>query len=222
MAWPDTTVGQFIHIQLQGSLRGGIQQWRNTFSAWGHDSASPVEVVDLTALLASAWMTDVVDAYLDILGTDATVDGVLARQVFDPLNPTDTKNEAFRTVALPGAHTAFTTAPMETCPLLHLGTDAAGRSAHGRMFVPWWFGAGDLAGEVFSSAVTTKTAAIATELAKLTYTSGSHAAGAAADFDLAVFSPTRRSRDEEQYGYRVVAISAPARVHFLRSRGPRG
>jgi hypothetical protein len=108
--------------------------------------------------------------------------------------------------------------------LLKLGSDAAGRSAHGRVFLPWRYHSDEYVGESFitgSAAYTTATA-IATELAKLFYTSGSHASGGAADFDLALYSPTLRARSATQYGYRVVSARVDARVHWLRSRGPTG
>jgi hypothetical protein len=189
---------------------------------WGHDSASPVEVSDLTGLLASAWMDGVVAKYLLAISTVDTLDLVLARQVFDPLNPGDTKNEAARVVGTAGSVSVSNRTATELTQMMKLGSDAAGRSAHGRVFLPWSYDRDQTLGEVFLSATTARSTAIATELLKLAYNSGSHASGAAADFDLALYSSTLRARDADQYGYRVIAVAPSTRVHWLRSRGATG
>lgn len=220
MAWPDTTVGQFVQLQYQGTLHNG-QAWRNSYHLWGHDAASPVEVADLTALLASAAITDLTAKYAAIMNPQSTIDGVLARQVFDPLNPSDVKNEAFLPLVVTGGVTSGNDAPTETCPVMKLGSDAAGRSAHGRVFLPWYYNIGTISGELFATGLVTLLNNLRDSLLKFAYTSGSHWTGAAVDFDLALFSATRRARNESQYGYRVVAGSNARRVHWLRSRGPR-
>lgn len=213
-------MGQFVQVQLQATLWNG-QQVRNSFHLWGHDSASPVEVADLTGLLASAAIDDLIAKYTASMSTGSTLDGVLARQVFDPLNPADVKNEAYRSVATAGSVSPGQDAPSEVCPVMKIGADAAGRSAHGRMFLIWSFTKDDMVGELLSVTVQTRATAIATSLLKFAYNSGSHWTGAAADFDLALYSVTRRGRNEDQYGYRAVSASVPRRMHWLRSRGVR-
>lgn len=222
MAWPDTTVGQFVQLQVQAQYSTG-QQIRNSWHLWGHDSASPVEVDDLTGFLASTWTDGFITAYRALLGAGDTVQGVLARQVADPLNPSDVKNEAFRSVNLAGTGSFSADGPSEISQIMKLGSDAAGRSAHGRVWMPYSRQKGDINTETFASAQTTRVTAVVTELAKLFYTAGAgHAGGAAADFDLALYSVTRRKANETQYGYRVTSILVDTRVHWLRSRGPRG
>lgn len=221
MAWPDTDVGQFVQLQLQGTLHGG-QQWRNSFHVWGHDAASPVEVSDLEGLLTSSWMAALDGFYLAMLGPGDTLDGVLARQVFDPLNPTDPKNEAFLSVEDNGTASTDAAAPTETTILLHLGCDVAGRSAHGRVFLPWAYDRGSLSGEVYDDDALVAPNAVRDQLYDLMYTAGSHAGGGAADFDLAVYSATLRGRDADQYGFRVTSAATRKRIHWLRSRGPTG
>ena len=220
MAWPDTDVGQFVQVQIQGTLFNG-QAFRNSFHLWGHDSASPVAVDDLTGLLASAGMDDVIAKWEAMMSTTSTLDGVLARQVFDPVNPTDTKNEAFRSVAGNGGVAVSNLAPTEVSILMKFGADAAGKSAHGRLFLPWSYDKDEMVGELISTTVQTRALALATSLLKFAYNSGSHWTGAAADFDLALYSVTRRRQELDQYGYRVVSASVPRRLHWLRSRGPR-
>lgn len=220
MAWPDTDVGQFALLQFQGTLPN-LNQWRNSYHVWGHDAASPMGVDDIEGLLASSWMTAVIAAYVAALPDASTLDGVLCRQVQDPLNPDDTKNEGFRSVNTAGSVSGTENVPAEVCMLLKLGSDAAGKSAHGRVFLPWRLHSDEILGENFivgSTAFTTATA-IATELLKLAYNAGSHATGGAVDFDLALFSRTRRAANEDQYGYRVTSARVDKRVHWLRSRG---
>ncbi len=219
MAWPDTSVGQFVQVQIQGVLFNG-QAFRNSFHLWGHDSASPVTVDDLTGLLSSAAIDDVIAKWEAMMSTTSSLEGVLARQVFDPLNPSDTKNEAFRAVAGNGSVAVSNLAPSEVTILMKLGADAAGRSAHGRMFLPWSYDKDEMVGELISTTVQTRATTLATSLLKFAYNSGAHWTGAAADFDLALYSVTRRAQDLTQYGYRVVSASVPRRIHWLRSRGP--
>lgn len=223
MAWPDTTVGQFAEVQFQSTYASG-QKVRNTMHVWGHDSASPMEVADIEGFLSSSWMDGVITAYRALLGTDDTLDGVLMRQVFDPLNPDDVKNEGFRSVALGGSGAFTHDAPDEITSILKFGTDAAGRSAHGRWFTVWGRTKGSFSGDFFLNTGHPKVQidALVVELAKLFYTSGSHATGGAVDFDLAIYSPTRRKDNQPQYGYRVTSLLWDRRVRFLRSRGVRG
>jgi len=147
------------------------------------------------------------------------------RQVFDPLAPDDVKNEGFRSVALAGTGAFSQDSPDEMTHILKIGSDAAGRSAHGRVFLPWGRTHGSFSGDFFLNTGHPKVQvdALIVELAKLFYTAGAgHAAGAAADFDLALYSPTRRKAGEDQYGYRVTSLLWDRRVHWLRSRGVRG
>jgi hypothetical protein len=208
-------------MQVQGTLYE--QAWRNTFHLWGHDSNAPVEVADLTALNASAWMDGFVTAYRGVLSAAGVVEGILLRQVQDPLNPGDPKNEAFRVVNLAGTvATPANLGPREVSCMIKLNTDAATRSSHGRVFVPTTMNRDDILADDFVAAVVTRTTAIVTELAKLFYTAGAgHAGGAAADWDLAIYSRALRARDADQYGYRVTSAIAPKRIHWLRSRAPR-
>jgi hypothetical protein len=205
---------------MQGTLTNG-NQWRNSFHVWGHDSASPVEVADLEGLLASTWMTDLIAKYVAALADACTLDGVLARQVQHTLNPDDDKNEAFRSVNTAGGVAGTENVPAEVAMLLKIGSDAAGKSSHGRVFLPWRYHSDEILAENFivgSTAFTTATA-IATQLLLLAYNSGSHATGGAVDFDLAIYSHTLRARSADQYGFRVTSARVDRRVHWLRSRG---
>lgn len=222
MAWPDTDVGQFAQLQLQGTLFNG-QAFRNSYHVWGHDSASPMGVDDINGFLASAWMDDLVAAYKALIGSNSTLDGVLVRQVHDPLNPGDVKNEGFRSDGGAGTGTPGTTVATEMCPMLKLGSDAAGRSAHGRVFLPWNYDRDEITGENFlaTGAPATKIADLIGVLQDLFYTAGAgHAAGAAADFDLAIYSNTLRARSADQYGFRVTSAQWKRKIHWLRSRNP--
>lgn len=218
MAWPDTTVGQFVQLQMQGTLWTG-QAWRNSYHLWGHDAASPVEVADLTGLLASAAIDDLIAKYQAVMESDSTVDGVLARQVADPLAPSDVKNEAFRTVGLAGTLGVSAHCPAEISMLMKLGSDAAGKSAHGWVFLPWDYDRDGMSSELFDATRVTRANGIRDSILKFSYTSGAKWGGAAADFDLALYSATRRSRNLDQYGYRVISATVPRRIHWLRSRG---
>lgn len=222
MAWPTTDIGQFAQLQVQAQYSTG-QQIRNSWHLWGHDSASPMDVADIVAFLASSWTDGFITAYRAMLGAGDTLLGVLMRQVRDPLAPSDVKNEGYRSVNLAGTGSFSADGPSEIAQIMKLGSDAAGRSAHGRVFLPYSRQKGDINTETFASAQTTRATAVGTELAKLFYTAGAgHAAGAAADFDLALYSNTRRAASLTQYGYRVTSFLVDTRVHWLRSRGPRG
>jgi len=223
MAWPSTDVDDFGQFQIQSTLANG-QQVRNTFSFWGHDSATGLSVGTLLAFLSSAYMDSVVTAYRALITAGATLEGVLARQVHDPVHPTDSKNEAFRVVGLAGTAAGAGDAPTETCSVLHVGTDSAVRSAHGRVFLPWSYDKSGFNGEKWTTGVQALFAAFATAMNPLLYTAGGgHASGGAADIDLAVYSPTLRLRSPgDVFAFRATALQARNRVHWLKSRSPRG
>lgn len=223
MAWPSTDITDFGQFQIQGTLWNG-QAFRNTFAFWGHDTAEGLDPTVLKNFLSSGFMDSLIGAYRAAMSTSSTLDGVLARQVHDPVNPAVSKHEAFRTVALAGTSTATLNGPSEPCGVLHLGTDAAGRSAHGRVFLPTVGNRDNMNGEVWDSSIIGLWNAIATVLVTLTYPSaGSHAGGGAADIDLAVFSATlRRRAPADLFAFRVTALQVRPRIHWLRSRGPRG
>jgi len=222
MAWPNSDPENFGQLQFQGHYADG-QIWRNTYGFWGHDASDGLPSSVLDAFLASAYMDGLITAYKGLIAATDTLDGVLARQMFDPQNPDESKNESFRSVAAAGTHAApGNLAPSELTPLLKIGTDQAGRSAHGRVFLPWWRDTGSITGENFTGGLTAPIDAVRTELAKLFYTAaGGHAGGGAADIDLVVISFTRRKDNQTPFAARVTSTLRTTRTHWLRSRGPR-
>jgi hypothetical protein len=211
-----------LTLQLQSHLEDG-QAVRNSLHFRRNPSAGDVDDAFLTALLADANTTTLINAYLQVLRTVDTLDGVLARATHDPLFPDDDRPEAYKNVGTGGARTASgTRGPDELGLLLKLSGNLAGRRFRGRSWIPPSGLQGDVNGEnVYTpSNYYLKAVLYMAELVKTTYPSGaSHYGGGWNDVDMVVFSRKGRLEDETYYS-RVSGIQLPLKLHWLRSRNP--
>jgi hypothetical protein len=211
-----------LDFQFQATLGDG-QAVRNTLHFRRNPSAGDVDATFLTALLADANTTTLLNAWRAMLLTTGRLDGVLARATKDPLFPNDDRDEAFRVEDFAGSHaTAGDAAPDELGGLAKISGDLAGRRWRGRIWLPPVGNAGEVIGENYKPAGTYGVAvdAFRTQLLKTTYTSGAgHYGGQWNDVDLVVFSRKGRQLDETYYS-RVPAIQMPRKLHWLRSRNP--
>jgi hypothetical protein len=213
--------GQF---QVQVSHAASGQQMRNTFGLYAHDSTDPITTDVLAAFLSSTWMDSFITAYKAIIPSSYTLDAILARRAFDPQDPTSVPPESFRNVSAAGTLSGSdANLPLGAALLIHMATDSAVRSGHGRVFLPSPTVAAFLSAGHWATTGTywTNVAALITQLNALLYTAGgSHAGGGAADFDLAVYSKTRRAAGISTYLFRCTALTPQSKVRWLRSRVP--
>jgi len=225
MAWPGVEPKDFIAIQLGGTFLASGQQWRNTFHFWCHDTADSPSAAELKDMLDSAWMSDLVTAYQGLMSGDGTIDGVLARGISDPADPSYIPPEAFKAFSSVGVLGGGTDAPTAISPLLKINTDSAQRSAHGHVFLPY---RGTLSTDsnnnnwdTAASFWTSSLAGIVTQLNKVLYTAGGgHASGAVTDIDLVVYSRARHILAETPFAFRATAVTRSPKVRYLRSRQP--
>lgn len=211
-------------LQFQARLASGVEI-RNTLHFRRNPSAGDVDATWLTAWVNDSNTTTLLNKWAAMVPTTGVVTGLLARAEHDPLNPSADRDEAFRDAFIAGGHgQAGTAAPAELCPLLKLSGDLAGRRYRGRIWLPPMTQTSTVSGENLLGGTTYETVknAFATDLAKTMYTSGAgHYGGQWNDCDLIVFSRRGRSLDETYYA-RCTSIAGPARLHWLRSRAPRG
>jgi hypothetical protein len=209
-------------LQFQARLASG-QAVRNTFHFRRNPSAGDVDATWLTAWLADANTTTLINAYRGILRTADRFEGLLGRATRDPQNPGDERDEAYRAEDTAGTRgDAGTLAPDELTCILKVSGDLAGRRYRGRCWLPPPNQQGSINGENITSPATYRTNVLAfmAELVKTTYPSGgSHYAGQWNDVDMVVFSRAGRLADSTYYA-RVSSLAAPPKLHWLRSRNP--
>jgi hypothetical protein len=209
-------------LQFQAHLEDG-QAVRNTWHFRRNPSAGDVDATWLTAWLADSNTTTLINAYLQVLRTVDTLDGVLGRATVDPTDTSADRDEAFRTSGTGGARTASgTRGPDELGMMLKISGDLAGRRYRGRTFLPPSGLQGDIVGEnvYTSSNYYAKVLLFVAELVKTTYPSaGSHYGGQWNDVDMVVFSRAGRLANATYYA-RVSGIQAPLKMHWLPSRNP--
>src|SRR5712691_4255697 len=178
----------------------------NTYHLFAHDAADPVTFDVLKALGDSGWMSGLIDAYVTLLSSSATLDAVVLRQPHDPQDPTAIPAEFGVDVETDGSRTANGSLPAPLCALLVGHADSASRRARGHVFLPpsldgadisdqgVWKGSGDYNGG---------RTAVNIELNKLLFTAGGgHAGGAANDFDLCTYSVKARTVNAPNYLFR--------------------
>lgn len=191
----------------------------NTFCIFGDDSSldwSPMTAQGLAdhiggSLLPSKWQA--------LLTAGATLDSVTVRELLAP-GDLSVPDEGVHTLALTGTRSATDTRlPTPMCALLHIATNAAVRSGHGRMFLPPIIDSGALAnGGTIGPTVAYQTAitGLITELGHWNK-GGSHWLSGST-WGVGVYSRTRRAKGLPQFAFSAVAYSNKNLVHWLESR----
>lgn len=209
-------------LQFQSHLASG-QAIRNSLHFRRNPSAGNVDATWLTAWLADANTTSLINAYKAVLRTVDTLDGVLGRATQDPTDTAADRDEAYRDVGALGTRVETGTgAPDELTVLLRLAGDLAGRRFRGRIWMPPAGDQEEISGEnAYTGGDWWSTmGSFVAELIKTTYPSGgAHYGGAWNDVDLVVFSRRGRLAGGTYYA-RVSGLSRPSKLRWLRSRDP--
>jgi hypothetical protein len=216
-------IGNTLLLQFQSHLPD-IAVVRNSFHVRLNETAGDVTSSFLNDLLDSSGTDDLVSAYRGMLSERMELDGILLRQVQDPLNPGDTKLEQFRADQSDGLLPAGAVgSPMEMTGILSLHTDTAGRRFRGHVFLPPPLDTDQIVGSHWSNGGAYDTAVRAFEdqlVLTMEPAGGAHYDGAWNDVDLVIYSRRARALDQDQFFAQVQSPGWNRKVHWLRSRSP--
>ena len=206
---------RFYRVALLSTIAG--QQCVNTFCIFGDDA-----FLDFTPMTAQGLAdkiggdTALTTAYKALLGADSTYDMVSVSEMLAP-GSTAIPDSGAHTVNVVGTIATPTTIPDALCAVLHLSTNAAVRSGHGRMFLPPLRSVVNLTDELVSSGYTTLVNSFIAALDDY-YKGGSAWTVGGSHWQLGVYSRTRRARGEPYFAFGVTGMVLKKPVTWLRSR----
>lgn len=184
---------------------------------FGHATPNPTlnDVAD--AIMVATGLKDKMRSVLTVLDT---LDSLLVRELLAP-DDTAVPSEVVRSIAQAGLNSAGDDMlPNAVSGLLHVATNAAVRSGHGRMWLPSPRASAAAAADgTFNMAAGygLGVTALITELGHYNR-GGSRWTTFGADFGAGVYSRTRRLRGETNFAFQATAYSLRPRWHWLRKR----
>lgn len=206
---------RFYRVALESTV--ATQLIVNTFCIFGDDAFadfSPLTAQGLADKLGTD--TTLTDAYAGLLNTDSTFDSVVVTEMLAP-GDTDIPESGAHSVAKTGTMATTSDVPDPLCAVLHLSTDAAVRSGHGRMFLPPLRLSDNINNEVVSNGYASTHAAPFIAALETYFRDGSAWDGGS-HWGLGVYSRTRRARGDANFAFSVTALVLKTPVTWLRSR----
>lgn len=191
------------------------QQMVNTFTIFGDEA-----IFDWTPTTAQGLADHIAGSVLPskfaaLLQSDSSLQQVIVRELLAP-SDTSVPDQGVAAPALTGTMGATgLDVPTPCCAVLTIGTNAAIRSGHGRMFLPPLRRSGNVSGDDVSATYVAAVAPLITELGHWN-TGGSHWANG--NWGIGVYSRTRRARAIATFAFHANAYTLRAPITWLESR----